>query len=144
MRAGPVPEIKVRGYLTQLLQALAYLHSLRYYHGHVRLENILLVGGKAKLSDFSRADRFQDGSEGGPAQVAEFLLWIFVIFVLSLLFKCLESSSMHTEYYTTLNEIFNFHVSNTAPLTARGHDCLAEVRAAAAFGLGEGEPAGAE
>lgn len=56
-----VPEIVVRGYLTQLLQGFAYLHSLRYFHGSVALENILLVGDRAKLADFSKAERFQEG-----------------------------------------------------------------------------------
>lgn len=55
-----VSETRLRALLTSALMALRYLHSVRFRHGAIELQNLLLVGAKVKLADFACAARFED------------------------------------------------------------------------------------
>eukprot|EP00392_Amoebophrya_sp_AT5.2_P014829 g14990.t1 len=59
--SAPFTEARLRKFLSEILKGLAYLHGLRYRHGGICVENLLLdAAGRAKLADFSDVARFQD------------------------------------------------------------------------------------
>jgi len=58
---GPFPEIVIKYYTVQLLQALTYCHTLGVIHRDIKGKNILLMGtGMIKLADFGSA-KLSDG-----------------------------------------------------------------------------------
>jgi serine/threonine protein kinase len=54
---GPLLETKVKQHMSDLLQAVAYLHRHHIAHRDISLENILLKSGTVKLMDFGMAVR---------------------------------------------------------------------------------------
>jgi serine/threonine protein kinase len=53
--SGSATEMQVRRYMSELLQAVAYLHCHSIAHRDISLENILLKNGSVKLMDFGMA-----------------------------------------------------------------------------------------
>jgi len=51
-RAKPLPEAKIRKWLRQVLQGLAYMHAKGYYHRDIKPENLLVKGSSSvKIAD---------------------------------------------------------------------------------------------
>ena len=53
--AGPLSEASAKVVFRQVASALAHCHDNGIYHGDVKPENVLLVGGKPVLTDFGSA-----------------------------------------------------------------------------------------
>ena len=52
---GALPEAHARSLFRQLVSALQHMHALGVYHGDVKPENVLVLGGEARLADFGGA-----------------------------------------------------------------------------------------
>lgn len=67
-RAGVLlTEAAVKGFIQQLLHAVAYCHSRRFMHRDIKPDNLLLTTeGVMKLADFGHATRFPD-ADAKPA-----------------------------------------------------------------------------
>ncbi|RVE40420.1 hypothetical protein evm_014929, partial [Chilo suppressalis] len=56
---GPMPHDLVKSYLAQLLEGIAYCHSMRVLHRDLKPQNLLVDGeGRVKLADFGLARAF--------------------------------------------------------------------------------------
>jgi len=53
-----IPEVRVKKYMFQLLQALDCMHKNRIFHRDIKPENILLKGDDIKLADFGSCKGF--------------------------------------------------------------------------------------
>lgn len=54
-RDRPFPESKIRNYMYQVLQALAYMHKSGYFHRDMKPENLLVNKDTVKIADFGLA-----------------------------------------------------------------------------------------
>ena len=52
---GALPEAHARPLFREVVSALQHMHSLGVYHGDVKPENVLVLGGEARLADFGGA-----------------------------------------------------------------------------------------
>lgn len=65
-RHRPFPEAKIRSWLRQALQGLAYIHSQGCFHRDIKPENILVRGSTVKLADLGlvrKIDSVRPGTE---------------------------------------------------------------------------------
>lgn len=59
----PMAESEALHIFSQVLLGVAHMHSLGFLHGDIKLENVLMSGTRACLTDFGKADVFTDTEE---------------------------------------------------------------------------------
>jgi len=69
---GPFPEMVIKYYTVQILQALAYCHGLGVIHRDIKGKNILVTAkGFIKLADFGSAKIASEGLDGRPNNISK-------------------------------------------------------------------------
>merc|ERR1719502_2532434 len=63
--AGTLKEDEARPYFKQLMESVAYMHSMGVVHRDLKLENVLLKDDKCKVCDFGLAHVFEPDAAGG-------------------------------------------------------------------------------